>query len=506
MSAPQGSAGASPCLSFHLSGVDGLRLRSVNLRLGLSRLYEARVRCVLEGLPEDLSAWLRKPALITRHTDAGDRLLQGHVRAVCRLPAEGRWQGIELVIVPAHWWMTQRVRRRQHVDVTGAEIIPRLCREAGPETGQVQFSLHRPPAKRTSVMQLDESDWAFAERLMAEEGWSYTFDHSPQGHTLVISDHGGLYHPVPDPWCRLGSEDGIRANQNVSDRSRQRACVGIGGVRVSGWDPARPHVFLGEDAGEREPETFRHLYSTRAHEGDLAQAARQALAGFNATVDEIERVSPRPDLDIGLLLKPAGQDDLWVVSELDYTGHVEGTTDALSGTLGSRHRNLIRLRPESTRILPQSVPSRLVAGPMGATVWGQETARSHTRTDGTVRAAWLWDEHARPGPWMRVDQGWAGDRRGTCVLPRTGQEALVDFENGDPACPVVLGSLFHGGHRPPVAAAEADQIRLRSALISEGAQHELTLDDRSGEEKLALNVAGEWRLHVTRDRISHVRG
>lgn len=42
MPAPQGSAGFSPCLSFRLSGVDALPLRCMSIRVGLSRLSEAR--------------------------------------------------------------------------------------------------------------------------------------------------------------------------------------------------------------------------------------------------------------------------------------------------------------------------------------------------------------------------------------------------------------------------------------------------------------------------------
>ncbi|WP_369600729.1 type VI secretion system tip protein TssI/VgrG [Hahella sp. SMD15-11] len=493
-------------MTFRLSGVDGLRLRSVSIRAGLSRLFEARVHCVTDTPPPHPRDWLRKPALIRRRTDAGDRLLHGYVREITRLPPEGRFTGLAFTIVPAHWWLTRRVGRSQHPDCTPAEVITRLCREAGPETADLVFSLHRAPMKRPAITRLDESDWQFIERLLAEEGWHYTFEHTESGHRLVISDHGNLYRTVPGRYRLLETEDRIRPDKQVAARSRQRARVVADAVRLDGWDPERPGTWISARAGAEQAQTLHQLYDSLAARLDPETRARQQLDRRTHRGMSLELWSPRPDLEVGLLMVPPGHKEPWVITALEYDGKVEGAADALAGTQGDRHRNRLILHPEDS-LHPPAVADRIrTGGPMTGIVWGTETGRAQTDAQGRVQVAWHWDPDARPGPHLRVDHGWAGDRRGSCVLPRAGQDVLVDFEDGHPDGGVVLGSLWHGGHRPPVAAAEHDLIRLRTAVVGTQDAHELTLDDRQDQTRLSLASAGDLRLHVSAHRTVTVEG
>jgi uncharacterized protein involved in type VI secretion and phage assembly len=45
--------------------------------------------------------------------------------------------------------------------------------------------------------------------------------------------------------------------------------------------------------------------------------------------------------------------------------------------------------------------------------------------------------------WLRVAEGWGGRHYGIQFLPRIGQEVLVDFLDGDPEQPVVVGRLYN---------------------------------------------------------------
>jgi uncharacterized protein involved in type VI secretion and phage assembly len=45
--------------------------------------------------------------------------------------------------------------------------------------------------------------------------------------------------------------------------------------------------------------------------------------------------------------------------------------------------------------------------------------------------------------WVRVVEGWAGRQYGTQFLPRIGQEVLIDFLDGDPERPVIVGRLYN---------------------------------------------------------------
>ena len=60
----------------------------------------------------------------------------------------------------------------------------------------------------------------------------------------------------------------------------------------------------------------------------------------------------------------------------------------------------------------------------------------------------------------------AGDGYGAVFVPDVGQEVLVGFVDGDPATPVVLGSLYNGSQQPPVVVdPDANAVR---ALVTPG--------------------------------------
>ena len=51
--------------------------------------------------------------------------------------------------------------------------------------------------------------------------------------------------------------------------------------------------------------------------------------------------------------------------------------------------------------------------------------------------------------WMRVAQPWSSGT--SFFLPRVGQEVIVDFLEGDPDRPIVVGRVFNASDMPPCA-------------------------------------------------------
>ncbi len=49
----------------------------------------------------------------------------------------------------------------------------------------------------------------------------------------------------------------------------------------------------------------------------------------------------------------------------------------------------------------------------------------------------------------RVAQAWAGTGFGNLAIPRVGQEVIVDFLNGDPDQPIIMGRTYHQENRTP---------------------------------------------------------
>jgi uncharacterized protein involved in type VI secretion and phage assembly len=51
--------------------------------------------------------------------------------------------------------------------------------------------------------------------------------------------------------------------------------------------------------------------------------------------------------------------------------------------------------------------------------------------------------------WARVAVPFAGNNRGAFLLPTVGDEVLINFLQGDPRFPIVVGGLWHGSATPP---------------------------------------------------------
>jgi uncharacterized protein involved in type VI secretion and phage assembly len=85
--------------------------------------------------------------------------------------------------------------------------------------------------------------------------------------------------------------------------------------------------------------------------------------------------------------------------------------------------------------------------------------------------------------WCRVAQPAAGAGRGFYWLPHVSDEVLVAFERGEAHRPYVIGSLWNGKDKP-MQAAYADENT--TVMIQTKSGHQITLDDKSGSEKIVI--------------------
>ena len=96
------------------------------------------------------------------------------------------------------------------------------------------------------------------------------------------------------------------------------------------------------------------------------------------------------------------------------------------------------------------------------------------------------DSHDGP-IWARVACAFAGNNRGSFLLPDVGDEVLVVFVNGDPRFPVVVGGLWNGSSTSPEAISGG---RNRKKVIRSKNGVKLTLDDQDGQEQFIAETPG----------------
>lgn len=94
--------------------------------------------------------------------------------------------------------------------------------------------------------------------------------------------------------------------------------------------------------------------------------------------------------------------------------------------------------------------------------------------------------------WARIASPWAGQRRGSYLLPEVDDEVLVAFRHGELGHPYVVGMLWNADDPPP----EDSPLRHRRELRSRRG-HLLLFDDGEGTEQVSLRSQGG--LEVTLD-------
>jgi len=111
---------------------------------------------------------------------------------------------------------------------------------------------------------------------------------------------------------------------------------------------------------------------------------------------------------------------------------------------------------------------------------------------GRVRVRFHWDREAKYACWLRVCQPWAGQNWGHQWIPRVGNEVLVSFLNGDPDCPIIVGSVYNKDNMPPFdLPAHKTQSGIKTRSSSKGTAQNFNMirfEDKKGSEVLEIHA------------------
>ena len=186
---------------------------------------------------------------------------------------------------------------------------------------------------------------------------------------------------------------------------------------------------------------------------------------------------------------------------------------------GGGYGNEFTLQPHETVYrAPLTTRKGLVHGPQTAIVVGPAGEEIYTDELGRIKVRFHWDRKVqgratdkpddKASCWIRVAQMWAGNGYGTMFIPRIGMEVVVDFLEGDPDKPIVVGCVYNGINKPPYALpAEATKSTIKT-LSSKGGggSNELRFEDKKGSEELFLQAEKAMQVNVKANKNESVGG
>lgn len=128
---------------------------------------------------------------------------------------------------------------------------------------------------------------------------------------------------------------------------------------------------------------------------------------------------------------------------------------------------------------------------------------SNTRDEqnlGRIKVKFLLKGAQIESDWVQIVSFFAGNSSGAFFLPQVGDSALVAFADGDPSKPYVLGFLWNGQQKPPVANVEQQQT---TRVIKTKGGKTITFDDSDqGKISIVDNKNNQILIDTSANKIS----
>jgi type VI secretion system secreted protein VgrG len=513
-------------------GPDALVLYRMRGREELGRLSAWTLDLFAERSDLDIAAMLGSDLSIALDIPGGgERQFNGIVSAfVLAQPAStkpNRPAIYRATVRPRLWLLTRASHSRFFHQMTVPAIIARVLSDYHIDFDNLCSATY-PSLEHCA--QYRETDFDFVSRLAEREGIYYFFEHRDRKHKLVLTDssqvHAAMPHYAPlvyrpqaaapgEHECIYGWSTGgevqagiVETNDYDFEKPSQSEQEGLlaRGRRMKRYDEP---VYVMQEHGlgyTRHDDAERYA---KAH-AQGHQAANACVRG-HATV---RGICP------GTLLRLAEhplkeQNGEYLVVAADY----ELNSDAYLSTLDAAAQPHVfdcafeALPRDAGFRAARITPRARVAGLQTAVVVGPAGEEIHTDKYGRIKVQFHWEQltpqESRASLqrcWVRVAQPWAGKGFGAFFLPRIGQEVLVDFIEGDPDQPLVIGSVHNAAQMPPYTpAGKMARTTLKTNSTKGGnGFNEMRFDDAKGAEQLFFHAERNFDTWVGHDALARI--
>ncbi|EHI2709845.1 type VI secretion system tip protein VgrG [Salmonella enterica] len=439
----------------------------------------------------------------------GKRHISGLVTAARVVGHEGRSVTYELRMEPWLKLLTHTSDYKAFQNKTVVDILDEVLAEY---PYPVEKRLVESYPVRTWQVQYGETDFDFLQRLMQEWGIYWWFEHSEDSHTLVLADAISAHKACPDSPLVEWHQEGLKLDKEFIHTITANESLRTGQWVLDDFDFTKPRSLLANTVANPR-ETGHAIYEHYEWPGDYfdksegemltrirmeAQRSpgsrvlgggniRTLMTGYTFTLENY----PTAEVNQEYLLM---QTLLFVQDNAQHSGQDQHFTFSTRFEL---HPTREVFRPQRTVSKPHTKgpQSAIVTGPAGQEIWTDQYGR--------VKVQFGWDRYGKMDEnsscWIRVSYPWAGKGFGMIQIPRIGQEVLVDFKNGDPDLPIIVGRTYNQDTMPPWGLpGMASQSGIFSHSLYGGPTNGnmLRFDDKTGAEEVKFHAEKDLNTTV----------
>jgi len=441
------------------------------------------------------------------------------------------------LVVPKWELLRHQVRSRIFQQLNVPDILKKVM------TGlDVSWEIQGTFEPRDYCVQYRESDFDFASRLMEEEGIFYFFKHADGSHKMVVTNNAQSHPDLNPASVKYTDFVGLRDRRTHEDRivewsKTQELRAG----KTTLWDytfempdknneatkPVLESVAVGtvthklkvggNDQFERYD--FPGGYAGR-FDGVAPGGGDRASDLSKISTDGTRTVALRMEEETAAALRIQGAGNVrpfsagskfelaehyngegkYLLTEVQHSASLEGAYTT-GETVNLKYRNEFTCIPAALPFRPQRVTSKpTVLGTQTALVVGAAGQEIFTDKYGRVKVQFFWDREgkkdANSSCWIRVAQPWGGKQWGGFFLPRIGHEVLVDFLEGDPDQPIIVGSVYNADNMPPYTLPDnMTRSTIKSRSTTKGTEenfNEIRFEDKKGEEEVYVHAEKDF--------------
>jgi len=503
---------------------DALVFRAMQGREDLGRSSESYLSALSPQSDINPNDLLGKTVTITMELRGGGfRYFNNYVTRFSLEGTVGRHYDYHLCLRPWFWFLTRTSDCRIYQDKTAPEIIKEVFAKHSiavfDDTGLTEVY-----PRREYCVQYRETDFNFISRLMEEEGIYYFYEHGPGRHVMKLADsyagHVPLDHPVLsylDPAMKGRFEEDY-----VSKWSNQLQ-LQPGMVTLYDYDFTKPRTDLTVKAKNIEPHAGADYeifdYPGEYHETeDGEHYVRARIDEFHANFDRAEAESNIREVAVGRLFTltnapRADQNREYLIISARYE-MLDNPYETAPGDEASFRCSFTSLQSRQQFRPDRVTPEPRMTGPQTALVVGPANEEIYCDKYGRIKVQFHWDRYGKRDEnsscWIRVAKPWAGASWGMMYLPRIGQEVVVDFLEGDPDQPIVIGSVYNADEMPPYKLPDwktMSTTKSHSTPYGEVKQfNEVRFEDKKGKEQVFIHAQRRMDVRVNESMYETIGG
>ena len=473
---------------------------------GISIPYEIKVFGVVKNnVDNDPQTLLGSTLSCTiNYQNSAPQYLHGLVTSIQKLK-----QANSLILTISPW--LSLLKHSQDCRIFQNKSIPEIVQEIFTEKGFQDFdfgSLKSTYPKLPYIVQFNETDYDFINRLLAEAGIYYFFKHEINKHTLVAIDSVNQTPLI----------ENVIYNKHQNESSahiykwHEEVKLSPQALVQSDYNPNQPNTNLQTSANHAVPSNQNILKNLQHYQypggyNDKSLGQENTQIKMDSLQSNCNIVNAESDYDnfyAGNRIKLSSDGSTYLITSLNIKCKDE-TVIADKHDAEKYYKNYFTAQSTSIPFRPAQISKPMITGIQTATVVGPKDQDIYMDEQGRIKVQFHWDRHGQNNQdsscWIRPSQGQAGANWGNFFIPRVGQEVLIAFLNGDPDRPMIIGSAYNSVNTPAYSLPDEKYLSGIKSQSTDGKPggNELTFNDQGGSESVLLKAQRDYDQVVEKD-------